>query len=145
MQKTTQLNTTITEYLATLDEVSKQSALTLCEIFTQATHEAPVLWRGNMIGFGTYHYKYASGHEGYAMKCGFAIRKTNITLYLYTETDSKNPNHQDQLLSQLGKIKHGKWCIYIKRLNDIDVEILKSMIRRTLETLDLAPTTMFVS
>lgn len=145
MQKTIPLSDVVSDYLATLNELTRIDALHLCQLFTEETHEEPVLWRGNMIGFGTYHYKYASGHEGFAMKCGFAIRKTNITLYLYTETDNKNPNRNDQLLNELGKFKHGKWCIYIKSLRDIDLDVLKRLIRRNLEFIEVNATTVSMS
>lgn len=142
MQKTIKLETNVMEYLNSLQEPIKTDALSLCELFERETNEQPILWRGNMIGFGTYHYRYDTGHEGYAMKCGFAIRKTNITLYLYTEIDYKNPNHVDELLSKLGKIKHGKACIYIKKLGDIDIDVLRLLIQRNQFMVEHFPSTL---
>jgi hypothetical protein len=88
-----------------------------------------------MIGFGQYHYRYASGHEGFAMKCGFAMRKTNITLYLLTDA-YLNPDTNDELLSQLGTFKNGKACFYVKRLSDINIAVLERLIDRSLTLLN---------
>ena len=142
MQKTVILETSVNEYIESLNETVKNDALLLCDIFSHETNEPPVLWRGNMIGFGTYHYRYDTGHEGYAMKCGFAVRKSNITLYLFTEVDYKNPNYRDELLYKLGNIKHGKSCIYIKKLSDIDIDILKLLIQRNQFMIENFPSTL---
>jgi len=142
MQKTVPLDMSIESYFETLDEKRRSDAYSLLEIFSQLTNEKAVLWRGNMIGFGTYHYRYESGHEGYAMKCGFAFRKTNITLYLYTEFDYNQPDKVDELLSKLGPHKHGKACIYIKHVKDLNLEILKQLIERNLKMVELFPSTL---
>ncbi|MBS3991027.1 MAG: DUF1801 domain-containing protein [Erysipelothrix sp.] len=142
MQKTVPLDMSIESYFETLDEKRRSDAYSLLEIFSQLTNEKAVLWRGNMIGFGTYHYRYESSHEGYAMKCGFAFRKTNITLYLYTEFDYNQPDKVDELLSKLGPHKHGKACIYIKHVKDLNLEILKQLIERNLKMVELFPSTL---
>jgi hypothetical protein len=129
MQKTVPLEMSVLEYINTLDK-HKEDALTLLKIFEEETNDEAILWNGNMIGFGSYHYRYDSGHEGVAMKCGFAIRKANITLYLYTQFDYENPDLKDELLSQLGKHTHGRACIYIKKVSDIDAEVLRRLIQR---------------
>lgn len=142
MQKTIPLENSIESYFETLDEKHRSDANLLLEIFTNITGEQAVLWRGNMIGFGTYHYRYTSGHEGYAMKCGFAFRKTNITLYLYTEFDYNIPDKHDELLSKLGPHKHGKACIYVKRVKDLDLDVLKQLIERNIKMVDAFPSTL---
>jgi hypothetical protein len=142
MQKTIPLENSIESYFETLDEKRRADAYTLLEIFTNITGEQAVLWRGNMIGFGTYHYRYATGHEGYAMKCGFAFRKTNITLYLYTDFDYDNPEKTDELLSQLGPHKHGKACIYVKQVKDLNLDVLKAMIERNNKMVEAFPSTI---
>jgi hypothetical protein len=134
-QKTIPLDISIQNYLATLPQKQAEDALRLIDVFEQVTNEKAQLWRGDMIGFGQYHYRYASGHEGYAMKCGFAMRKTNITLYLLTEAYLK-PGVEDNLLSQLGTFKQGKACFYVKRLSDIDFDVLERLIKRGLTLLD---------
>lgn len=142
MQKTIPLDESIESYFETLDEKRRSDAYLLLEIFSLLTEEKAILWRGNMIGFGTYHYRYASGHEGYSMKCGFAFRKTNITLYLYTEFDYEHPEKIDELLSKLGPHKNGKACIYIKQVKDLDLEVLKSLIERNLKMVESFPSTL---
>ena len=142
MQKTVPLEENIESYFLTLDEKRRIDAYSLLEIFTNLTNEKAVLWRGNMIGFGTYHYRYESGHEGYAMKCGFAFRKTNITLYLYTEFDNTQPEKIDKLLSKLGSHKNGKACIYIKKVKDIDLDVLKQLIERNLKMIESFSSTL---
>ena len=142
MQKTVKQDIDVYDYLNSLDETVKNDALLLCDFFKRETKEDPVLWRGNMIGFGTYHYRYDTGHEGYALKCGFAVRKTNITLYLYTEVNYSNPSHTDELLNRLGKIKHGKACIYFKRVSDINLDVLKLLIQRNQFMVENFPSTL---
>lgn len=141
MQKTVPLEMSVLEYIDTLDK-HKDDALTLLKIFEEETQDEATLWRGNMIGFGSYHYRYDSGHEGVAMKCGFAIRKTNITLYLYTQFDYDNPDFKDELLSQLGKHTHGRVCIYIKKVSDIHIEVLRKLIQRNKVMVESFPSTI---
>ena len=88
----------------------------------------PVMWGSSIVGFGTYHYKYASGREADWMKIGFSPRKQAITLYIMTGFDS-----YESLLKKLGKYKTGKSCLYIKRLDDIDIEILKEIVKQSIE------------
>jgi len=142
MQKTIPLNESVKSYIETLDETKQKDALELLDLFITETQEEAVLWRGNMIGFGTYQYRYPSGHEGYAMKCGFAFRKTNITLYLYTEFDYNNPSKVDELLSQLGPHKHGKACIYVKKVSELNIDVLQKLIKRNLDVVANMPSTL---
>lgn len=88
------------------------------------------MWGPSIIGFGTYHYKYESGHEGDAPLVGFSPRKAAISLYVFTGL----PNHE-HLLSDLGKYKMGKACIYIKKLSDVNPEALKKIIKSTINYL----------
>lgn len=88
------------------------------------------MWGPSIIGFGTYHYKYESGHEGDAPLVGFSPRKAAISLYVFTGL----PNHEHQL-SDLGKYKMGKACIYIKKLSDVNPEALKKIIKSTINYL----------
>ncbi len=141
MQKTVPLEMSVNEYIETLDK-RKEDALTLLQIFKEETQEEATLWRGEMIGFGQYHYRYETGHEGVAMKCGFAIRKANITLYLYTQFDYDNPAFKDELLAQLGKHTHGRVCIYIKKVSDINIDILRALIQRNKVMVESFPSTI---
>ena len=84
-----------------------------------------------IIGFGTYHYKYASGHEGDAPIIGFSPRKAEFSLYAYTPSDENKI-----LLDNLGKYKMGKACIYFKKLSDINLDILDKLSRATIKYID---------
>jgi hypothetical protein len=130
--KTTETNASIVDFISTFveDESKRNDAFELIKIMQQISHFEPKMWGPSIIGFGSYHYKYASGHEGDAPLVGFSPRKAAISLYIYT-----SPENRDELLSKLGKHKASKGCIYIKKLADIDVEVLKEMISISLEDL----------
>lgn len=120
----------VTHYLQALsDEKKRQDCFTLIEIMRQATGKEPKIWRGGMVGFGDVHYKYASGHEGDTGIIGFAPRKQNLTIYLLSGFDG-----QEQVLARLGKHKIGKGCLYIKRLEDIDMPALRELIQNSVES-----------
>lgn len=105
------------------DEKVRDDCYQLIKIMSKATGAKPVLWGGNIIGFGKYHYVYESGHEGDACLAAFAVRKPNITIYMVPEI-----NERTDLIKKLGKHKATKGCIYIKKLDDIDRGILEKMI-----------------
>jgi hypothetical protein len=105
-------------------EKKRKDAFTLLEVFKEVTGELPVMWGTSIIGFGTYHYKYASGREGDWMITGFSPRKQNLTLYLMCDLKQMNTH-----LDQIGKYKMGKSCLYINKLEDIDMDVLKNLIR----------------
>jgi hypothetical protein len=108
------------------DEEMHRDCLTVLEMMRKATGAAPKMWGANIIGFGRYHYKYASGREGDWFVTGFAPRKNNLTLYLISGfTD------YDELLMKLGKHKTGKSCLYIKKLDDVDLDVLGEMIEKS--------------
>ena len=92
------------------------------------TGEEPKMWGTSIVGFGTYHYKYASGQEGDWMITGFSPRKDALTVYLMPGFDI-----QEQLLPSLGKFKTGKSCLYIKKLEDVNLDILSEMIVRSVD------------
>ena len=102
----------------------------LLELMQQVTGEPPVLWVGNIIGFGQYHYKYASGHAGYAARVGFSPRKGDLSLYVLSGFEG-----QEQLLEKLGKHKAGKACLYVNRLDDIDLPTLRQIVQRTVDNM----------
>lgn len=106
------------------DEKIRDDCYQLIKLMSKATGEKPVLWGGNIIGFGKYHYVYDSGHEGDACLSAFAPRKTNITLYVMPP----DLPQRDALLKKLGKHKASKGCVYIKRLADIDTAVLEKII-----------------
>ncbi|MCM5528001.1 DUF1801 domain-containing protein [Parasegetibacter sp. NRK P23] len=117
------------EFLALIQEEDKRKdCLKICAWMEEWTGLPPVMWGDAMVGFGKYHYKYASGHEGDCFRCGFSPRKQNISLYV-----TMGFEHIQDLLKQLGKVKTGKACIYIKKLEDINGEVLKAIIARNFE------------
>ncbi len=108
------------------DPVQKVDAYRLLNIFKRATGLDPIMFGSAIIGFGQYHYQYASGHQGDASITGFSPRKKKFSLYLYLEYKK-----DDALLAKLGKVTHGVACVYFVQLADIDEEILIQMIHRT--------------
>ena len=88
-----------------------------------ATGSRARMWGTSIVGFGSYHYKYASGREGYWMLVGFSPRKQNLTLYIMPGFKTF-----DKLMAKLGKYKTGKSCLYIKKLDDIDESVLRKLV-----------------
>jgi hypothetical protein len=130
-QKTKPTGEDVEQYLnAISDEQKRQDCFTLMDLMHRVTGEPPKLWVGNIVGFGQYHYKYASGHEGYAALVGFAPRKANLVLYVLSGFEG-----QEQLLEKLGKHKAGKGCLYINRLTDIDLPTLRQIVQGTVDIL----------
>jgi hypothetical protein len=108
-----------------------QDSLDLIQLMEEATGEQAYIWGPSIIGFGSYHYKYASGHKGDAPRLGFSPRKAAISLYVFSGLEK----HM-HLLDHLGKFRMGKACIYANKLSDINVDELKKVMRYTLEWLD---------
>lgn len=106
------------------DEKKRQDCFTLVELMRQVTKAEPKLWGSSMVGFGDHHYHYASGREGETFMLGFSPRKQDLTLY-----GLRGSEELDQLLGKLGKYKSGKGCLYIKRLEDIDLPTLRALIQ----------------
>lgn len=111
------------------NEKKKADAYKLLEIFEEVTGYEAKMWGPSIIGFGSYHYKYASGHEGDAPLVGFSPRKAKISLYLSYESQER-----EKLLENFGKHTKGKACIYVNKLADIDTNVLKDLIKLTVET-----------
>jgi len=123
--KTKPTQVTVAEYLSGLsDEARRQDCAQVVALIQRITGEDPVMWGTGIVGFGSYHYKYASGCEGDTMKIGVAGRREHLVLYGVIFYDRNT-----ELLGRLGKHKQGKGCLYIKRLSDVDLEILEQMIR----------------
>ena len=108
------------------DDKKRQACYTILDLMKQATKSKPVMWGDSIVGFGTYHYKYASGREGDWFLTGFSPRKQNLTLYIMSGF-----SEYDALLSKLGKFKTGKSCLYINKIEDIDLSTLKELIQRS--------------
>ena len=130
--KTTQTESSVAHFINTIqNETRRNDALELVTIMQNQTGFDAKMWGQNIIGFGRYHYKYESGHEGDAPLVAFSPRKEAISLYFDTSFENK-----EELLSQFGKHKAGKGCIYIKKIADIEVEILKKMIALSVKNLN---------
>ncbi len=112
------------------DEQKRADCFEIAKIMTQVTKEKPKMWGASIVGFGTYHYKGASGREGDWMLTGFSPRKQNLTLYLMGGFDM----HKD-LLKKLGKFKTSVGCLYIKKLDDVDKKVLKQLVTQTVKTM----------
>lgn len=111
------------------NEKKKADAYKLLDIFEEVTGFEAKMWGPSIIGFGSYHYKYASGREGDAPLVGFSPRKAKISLYLAYEGEER-----DKLLENFGKHTKSKACIYINKLADIDTNVLKDLIIYTVKT-----------
>ncbi len=129
-QETTQNVEEFIESFANTEQ-KKQDSFELIKLMKEVTGFEPKMWGPSIIGFGSYHYKYASGHEGDAPLVGFSPRKAEISLYVYTGAEE-----HEYLLENLGKFRKGKACIYIKKLENIDQEELKKIMKETLVFLE---------
>ena len=122
--KTTYTNSSVTEFVNKVEnEVKRNDSFKLIELFKSITGFEPKMWGPTIIGFGNYHYKYESGHEGDAPVAAFSPRKDSLVLYFASEFENR-----DVLLSQLGKHKSSVACVYVKKLSDIDLKILEIMV-----------------
>ena len=110
------------------DEQKRKDCYTVMKLMQQMTKSKPTMWGTSIVGFGSYHYKGKSGREGDWFIMGFSPRKQNLTLYLITgfERDAA-------LMKKLGKCKTGKSCLYINTLEDIDLSVLKSLMKNSYE------------
>ena len=114
----------VEEFLSKVeDEQKHKDCVEIVKIMKQVTKEEPKMWGPAIIGFGSYHYKYASGREGDMPQIAFSPRKQNITLYIGLGDNAENP-----LLQKLGKYTTGKGCLYIKKLADVDRNVLQELI-----------------
>ena len=119
------------EFIASVDHPTRRAdAEALDGMFRRITGWQPRMWGPTMLGYGQYHYRYDSGREGDFLATGFAPRKANLSIYIL-------PGYQDydEILSRLGKHKHGKSCLYINKLADVDMAVLEELVRAGLRDL----------
>jgi hypothetical protein len=122
--KTQKTNASVTAFLKSVaDDDRRKDCQTLVRIMKRAVGAEPKMWGSSIVGFGHYHYKYASGREGDWFLTGFSPRKQDLTLYIMAGFD-----RYDALMAKLGKHKTGKSCLYLKRLADVDVAVLEELI-----------------
>lgn len=109
--------------------VRREDASVLDALFRKVTGEEPRMWGPSIIGYGSYHYRYASGREGDWMRTGFSPRKAKHSLYLMGGyCDERAAVERQAILGRLGKYSEGKSCLYINKLSDIDLNVLEEMI-----------------
>jgi len=111
---------------AVAHEGKRKDAFEILEMMKAVTGEEPKMWGASIIGFGDLHYKYASGREGDWFKVGFSPRKAKISLY----GSGCDVAMHEELLTRFGKHKAGKGCLYVNKLADIDIEVLKEMTKK---------------
>jgi hypothetical protein len=108
------------------DKQQQEDCFAILELMKNITGSQPKMWGASILGFGNYHYKYESGREGEWFITGFSPRKDNLTLYVLSSF-----NGYEEFLANLGKHKTGKSCLYIKKLDDVDLDILAKMIEKS--------------
>jgi hypothetical protein len=122
--KTTPTTTTVSAFLASIaDSDRRRECRTLLALMRRATGKSPVMWAGGIVGFGSYHYRYASGREGDWFLTGFAPRKRDLTIYVMAGF-----GRYEALMKQLGPHTTGVSCLYVKRLADIDLAVLEELV-----------------
>ncbi len=127
--KTNETNINVADFINSYidNEQKKTDCFRLIELMREWSGFEPKMWGPTIIGFGNYHYKYESGHEGDAPIIGFSPRKAEFSLYVYSQTAGSQ-----RLLKDLGKFKMGKACIYAKKLSDINLSILEKLSRESI-------------
>jgi hypothetical protein len=127
--KTTPNHRSVKAFLDSIDDEKKrQDSYRILELMKQVTGEEAQMWGDSIVGFGSYHYKYASGREGDWFLTGFSPRKQTITLYIMAGFDQ-----YEALMNQMGKYKTGKACLYIKKLEDINTQTLRELVKQSVE------------
>ncbi len=110
------------------DEQRRKDARVFLDLMKRITGESPKMWGDSIVGFGRYHYRYESGHQGDTCLTGFAPRKNEFSIYLngtyFPDMDEK----RQRLLDRLGKHRMGKACLYVKRASDVDLEVLEELV-----------------
>ena len=129
--KTAPTDTDPLDFIASLDEERRKAeSLELLELFSESTGEQPVMWGGSIIGFGSYDYTYASGRTGSWMRVGFSPRKQQMTVYVMPGFE-----RYDELLSALGPHSTGKSCLYLKRVDAVDKQVLGELVAESYEAM----------
>jgi len=124
------------DYIAALpDARRREEAAVLDAMHRRVTSLEPKMWGPSMIGYGRYRYKYASGHEGEAMRGGFSPRKSALTVYLMGNYCGRQPE-ADALFARLGKHKTGASCLYVNKLADVDLEVLDQLVRLSWDSMN---------
>jgi hypothetical protein len=119
----------VVDYLNSVEnEVKRSDSFSILKLMQEVTGEEALMWGDSIVGFGTYRYKYASGRQAEWFLTGFAPRKQNLTLYIMSGFEN-----YEQLLEQLGKYKTGKSCLYINKLEDVNLDVLRNLVKESVE------------
>ena len=110
------------------DKKKRQDSFTVLELMKQVTGKKPEMWGDSIVGFGSYSYTNTTGRENTWFQTGFSPRKQSLTLYIMSGFDE-----YDKLLGKLGKHSTGKSCLYIKKIEDVDMDVLKELVRQSVE------------
>ena len=126
--KTKATKASVAGYVAAIDDAERRAdCKQLIKLMTGITGKPAKMWGASIVGFDSYHYKYASGHEGEMCLAGFSSRKPNLTIYIMSGSAA-----QKRLLAKLGKHKVSKACLYVRRLADIDMDVLRELIANSM-------------
>jgi hypothetical protein len=127
--KTQKTDASVTDFINAVEhEGKREDSFALLELMREITGEEPAMWGPSIVGFGAYTYKYASGREGEWPLVGFSPRKRNLSLYIMPGFD-----RYEALLDKLGKFKTGKSCLYVNKLEDVDLDILRELVRQSVQ------------
>ncbi|MBU1540185.1 MAG: DUF1801 domain-containing protein [Alphaproteobacteria bacterium] len=126
--KTKPTETSVADFIAAVDNPTRRAdARTVCALLEEVSGEPPTMWGPSIIGFGRYHYRYDSGHEGDAPRIGFSPRKAQTVLYILGGFEG-----QEALVARLGKVKTSVACLYVNKLADVDMAVLREIAVRSL-------------
>jgi hypothetical protein len=128
--KTKVTDASVDKFIRSFSEDRQKDCYAILEMMKKATKQEPKMWGTSIIGFGNYHYKYASGREGDFFITGFSPRKQNLTLYI-----NSGFAEYGSLLGKLGKHTTGKACLYIKKLDDVDTKALKELVTKSVKAM----------
>ncbi|MFZ3002838.1 MAG: DUF1801 domain-containing protein [Undibacterium umbellatum] len=128
--KTKATDNSVDDYIAAIaDETRRQDCEILIQLMSKATKQPAVMWGNSIVGFGNFHYRYESGREGDICLIGFSSRKGDISLYgLFAAT------RHVELVANLGKSKSGKGCLYIRRLSEVDLQVMETLINEAADS-----------
>ena len=127
VQKTKPTRVSAARHIAAIaNEEQRKDAQTLLALIRKVTKQNPMMWGPSIVGFGSYHYKYASGHEGDSALAGFAARGRELVVYIAPAFQDR-----DVLLAKLGQHRTGKVCVYIRGLANLDLKVLETLVARS--------------
>ena len=127
--KTQKTGASVTDFLNAVEHPKRRAdSFALLELMREITGQEPAMWGTSIVGFGAYTYKYVSGREGEWPLTGFSPRKRNLTLYIMPGFE-----RYEALLAELGKFKTGKSCLYVNKLEDVDLDTLKELVRQSVQ------------